>query len=390
MRNLWLGGVLFLAAVGCGGEEAPANPPPTTMTSASATPPPPPVTSASAATVTPPPKPPLADLIKKTMADQEAGWAAHDTAKVVAGYAPDATFAMPGPMGWHEQKRDEMQKDLEGMFKAFPDLKLTPTRVFMKGNMVVMEAVMSGTNSGEFMGEKATGKKIGHRSAMVMWFNDDGLISKEHVYHDHATMMGHLGHAMPGMKMRPVEAIPTVTLEQVSSGDNAVEAKNETAAKALYGSFDKKDDKAFLGSFADESTLADYTRHEDLKGKDVPKKWWAEVYKSFPDLKVSVTDSMAIGDYVISEIEVSGTFKGDYQGMKATGKSGKVHQLNVLKFNKDGKIAWSGIWGSRAEAASAYGVPMPGPKPGAAAAPAGGKDKDKDKVKEKKEPEKKK
>jgi predicted ester cyclase len=385
MRNLWLGGVLFLAVTACGGEEAPANPPPTTMTSASATPPP--VTSASAAATTPAPapKPPLADLIKKTMAEEDAAWAAHDAAKVVAGYAPDATFAMPGPMGWHEQKRDEMQKDLDNLFKAFPDLKVTSTRVFMKGNMVVVEGVMTGTNSGEFMGEKATGKKIGHRSAMVMWFNDDGLITKEHAYHDHATMMGHLGHGMPGMKMRAVEAIPTVTVEQVASGDNAVEAKNDAAAKALYGAFEKKDNKAFTGAFADDTTLADYTRHEDLKGKDVAKKWWTEMYKSFPDLKVSATDSMAIGEYVISEIEVAGTFKADFQGMKANNKAGTVHELNVLKFNKDGKIVWSGIWGSRAEFANAFGLPMPGHKPGAAAAPAGaGKEKGKDKGKEKK------
>jgi len=400
MRNLWIGGVLVLA-MGCGGGETPANPPPTTMTSATATPPPATGSATGASTATPAPKPPLADLIKKTLADVDAGWAAHDPAKITAGYAADASLVMPGPMGWHEQKREDMQKDLEGFFKAFPDVKLTPVRVFMKGNMVVTEAVMTGTHTGEFMGEKGSGKKFGHRAVSVTWFNDDGLVSKQHVYHDHATMMGHIGHGMPGMKHRNVEAMPTVTIEQVAPGDNAMEAKNADAAKAFYAAFEKKDDKTFLGAFADDVTHVDHTRHEDIKGKDGAKKWWAEIYKSFPDLKVTPTNTTAIGEYVISEVEVSGTFKGDYQGVKATNKPGKVHQVNIFKFNKDGKMAWTGVWGSRAEFANAFGVPMPGPKPGAAAAggggaapagggaapagggatPAGGKDKDKDKKK---------
>jgi steroid delta-isomerase-like uncharacterized protein len=372
MRNLWLGGLLFMAVVGCGGEEAPANPPPTTMTSASATPPP--MTSASAATTaTPAPKPPLADLIKKTLAEVDAGWAAHDAAKISAAYAADASLVMPGPMGWHEQKKDDMMKDLEGLFKAFPDVKITPTRVFMKGNLVVTESVMTGTNSGEFMGEKATGKKIGHRAVMLTWFN-----------HDHVTMMAHLGHGMPGMKARAVEAIPTVTVEAVAPGDSAMETKEADAVKAIYASFEKKDSKAFLAAYADDAVAADYTRHEDLKGKDFAKKWWAEMFKSFPDLKITPSNMTAIGPYVISEIEASGTFKSDYQGAKATNKRGSVHEVNIIKFNKDGKVVWSGIWGSRGEFAAAFGMPMPHPKAaGGAAAPAGDKDKDKAKDKDK-------
>lgn len=357
MRNLvWPKAVCLgtlILAFGCGGGDADTKTnTPTTTTSATSTQP----TATTVATVTPPQKAPLADLIKKTLADFDAAFAAHDAAKCTAAYAADAVYVQPGPMGWVEHKKDDMQKGLEAFFKGFPDVKLTPTRTFMKGNSVVVEGVMTGTHTGEFMGHAATNKKIGGRFIEVMSFNDDGLITKEHLYHDHAAMLGHLGHGDPKLKHRNVEAIPTVTLEQVSPGDNALEAKNTEAAKAWLASFEKKDEKAYMAGIADDIMHADYTRAEDVKGKDAAKKAFAELTKTFPDIKMTPINVMAIGEYVIAEVEMSGTMKGDLGSVKSSGKSGTVHIVDVMKY-KDGKIAWAGRWGSRMEFANAFGVP---------------------------------
>lgn len=69
------------------------------------------------------------------------------------------------------------------------------------------------------------------------------------------------------------------------------------------------------------------------------------------------TNVLAVGDDVIAEVEMSGTMKGDLGSVKSSGKSGTVHIVDVFKFNKDGKIAWAGRWGSRLEFANAFGVP---------------------------------
>jgi hypothetical protein len=103
-----------------------------------------------------------------------------------------------------------------------------------------------------------------------------------------------------------------------------------------------------------------------MKGKDAAKKAFGEILKTFPDLKMNPTNVLAIGDYVIVETEMSGTMKGDLGSVKSSGKAGTAHVANVLKFNKDGKIAWAGRWGSRAEFANAFGIP-----PKAPTAPAG-------------------
>jgi ketosteroid isomerase-like protein len=230
-------------------------------------------------------------------------------------------------------------------------------RTFMKGNMVAMEGVQTGTHTGDFMGHAATNKKIGHRFFTILWFNDDGLIQKEHMYRDHATMLGHLGKGDPKLKHRNLENVPTTTLEQIAPGDNALESKNEAAARAWFGTFEKKDDKGYLAAISDDVTHADYTRPEDVKGKDAAKKAWGELLKTFPDLKMNPTSVMAIGEYVIAEVEMTGTMKGDLGSVKSSGKSGTVHIVDVLRFNKDGKIAWAGRWGSRMEFANAFGVP---------------------------------
>jgi steroid delta-isomerase-like uncharacterized protein len=354
MRYLVSLGLVFAVACGGGDTENKGTNTPTTSPSATGTS----TTGPTPTTTTQgPAKPPIADLIKKTLADFDAGFASHDATKCAAVYAADAVFVQPGSAGWVEHKKDDIQKNLEGLFKAFPDVKLTATRTFMKGNSVAIEGVMTGTHTGEFMGHPATNKKMGGRYISIMWFNDAGQIAKEHLYHDHAAMLGHLGHGDPKLRHRNVEAIPTMTIEQIMPGDNALEAKNTDAVKTWLASFEKKDDKAYAAALADDITHADYTRPEDVKGKDAAKKAFGELLKTFPDMKMTPTNVLAIGEYVIAEVEMSGTMKGDLGSVKSSGKAGTAHLVDVFKFNHDGKIAWAGRWGSRLEFANAFGVP---------------------------------
>ena len=369
MRNfVWLKamgamGLTFALACGGGNEQQATNTPTTTTSATAATPTP----STTATTAQTAPKPPLADLIKKSLADFDACVAAHDAAKCAGVYANDAVFVQPGPMGWHESNKEAIQQNLDSIFKAFPDLKIVPTRTFMKGNQVAIEGVMAGTNTGEFMGHPATGKKIGHRYLAVIAFNDDGLIKTEHLYHDHATMMSHLGHGDAKLKFRNVEAIPTSTVEQISDTDNAREAKNTDAAKAWFATWEKKDDKAYVAGLADDVTKANYMKPADIKGKDQAKKAFDEMHKTFPDVKVTPTSIIALGDFVVAEVEMTGTMKGDLGSVKSTGKPGTVHLAEILKFNKDGKITHASRFGSRAEFASAFGIPPKAPAAGPAA-----------------------
>lgn len=366
MKKTVLGAAVMMLAACGGGEDKPTTP--TTVTSASAPAPAvssAPATSASATPVAP--KPPLADLMKKNMADVDAAWAAHDAKKLSATYADDVTMAMPGPMGWMEAKKADIEQQMTALFAAFPDCKATTTRVMWKGNTAIIESVFTGTNTGDMMGQKATGKKVGYHAVMVNTYNDDGAVKTQHVYYDHATMMGQLGSGPKGAKVRAVEAAPTAAPMMVMGKDSPDEAKNVDAVKAIYGLFEKKDDKAFLAAVPDDYVHMDYTAPADLKGKDGAKKEWTGWFATFPDIKITPTNVWGFDNLVVAEIGFNATMKGALGPIKATNKNGTLHQVDIFEI-KDGKAKSVVTYGSMAEAGPAFGIGAPAP----ATAPATG------------------
>lgn len=367
MKKLVLGACCLVLTAACGGgDEKPTTPTTTTSASAPATvSSAPPVTSASVET--PKPKPPLAELIKKTMSDMDAAWAAHDAKKLMTTYADDvqAWGVMP-PTGYGAATKAQIEQQMTGFFAGFPDGRNTATRTFTKGNMVVVEGVFSGTNTGEMMGQKGSGKKVSMHSAMVYAFNADGLINQQWLFYDHLTMMGQVGQADPKMKVRALEPIPTAPVVAIVAKDSPDEAKNVDLAKAFYMNFEKKDDKGYLGALADDVQMFDYSGSTDTKGKDGAKKNWTEMMKIFPDAKITPKVVMGFDNFVVAAVEFNGTMKGAMGPVKGTNKNGTIHLLDIVEL-KDGKAKNVWTYGSGLEAAIAYGLlpppPAGGPKP---------------------------
>lgn len=75
-----------------------------------------------------------------------------------------------------------------------------------------------------------------------------------------------------------------------------------------------------------------------VKGIDSIKASLQAFINAFPDYKVQNVQAVADGDYVYVSGEWSGTFKNDFMGIKATGKSFKVKDVDIFKFNDEGKM----------------------------------------------------
>ena len=90
----------------------------------------------------------------------------------------------------------------------------------------------------------------------------------------------------------------------------------------------------------------------DFVDETVPAEAWAQMgadgvarfqaaiqsYKTaFPDLQWKTTLMVAEGDNVMVYGEMTGTFKNDFMGMKATNKSFKIADVDIVQFNKEGK-----------------------------------------------------
>lgn len=85
----------------------------------------------------------------------------------------------------------------------------------------------------------------------------------------------------------------------------------------------------------------DYTEVHDGKrypiGIDGAKEHIIGIRKTYPDLKLSIDNQIAEGDWVATCITARGTHKGEWSGISATGKVLTYTGVNIDRI-KDGKI----------------------------------------------------
>ncbi|MDQ4100680.1 MAG: ester cyclase [Thermoproteota archaeon] len=67
------------------------------------------------------------------------------------------------------------------------------------------------------------------------------------------------------------------------------------------------------------------------------REFLAPFNKAFPDLTRNIVDMVAEGDKVAVSINVTGTYKGEFQGIPATGKQVSFTAMDILTI-KEGKI----------------------------------------------------
>jgi predicted ester cyclase len=59
---------------------------------------------------------------------------------------------------------------------------------------------------------------------------------------------------------------------------------------------------------------------------------------AFPDLKYTVEEELADGDKVIHRLMGTGTMKGDFNGMKASGKKATWQEMHIGRCDANGMI----------------------------------------------------
>ena len=64
---------------------------------------------------------------------------------------------------------------------------------------------------------------------------------------------------------------------------------------------------------------------------------------AFPDLRMVPEDVIASGDKVVARLRVTGTHKGPFAGMSATGRRVDINIIDIIRFGDDGRA--SEHWG---------------------------------------------
>lgn len=116
--------------------------------------------------------------------------------------------------------------------------------------------------------------------------------------------------------------------------------------------FERFTDAANSGDLQRIATLIDETFQPDAifhtpapvgeSGPEAMKQVWTVLLKAFPDIHVTVNDAIAHDDKVVLRNTVTGTHRGDYRGLPATGKTITYDEIFIVRFT-EGKIAE--VWG---------------------------------------------
>ena len=86
----------------------------------------------------------------------------------------------------------------------------------------------------------------------------------------------------------------------------------------------------------------DFVEHEELPGlapsKDGVRTFFRMQLAAFPDMRMDVADIIAEGDKAVARVRYSGTHRGEFQGMPATGKRFDVQLVDIFGFGPDGRV----------------------------------------------------
>jgi steroid delta-isomerase-like uncharacterized protein len=80
----------------------------------------------------------------------------------------------------------------------------------------------------------------------------------------------------------------------------------------------------------------------EVAGAEALKHVWAVLLQAFPDLRLTVEDMIAEGDKVVVRNTVTGTHRGEYMGLQATGRPVTYNEIFIFRF-VNGRVAET--WG---------------------------------------------
>ena len=97
------------------------------------------------------------------------------------------------------------------------------------------------------------------------------------------------------------------------------------------------DAKKFSQAYAPDAVSTAYGGAE-LKGREAIGADMQKLFDAYPDFKIAMSKVFAKGDVVVHEWTMTATHKGEFMGIKASGKPVGVRGATVLWFNQDGLV----------------------------------------------------
>jgi predicted ester cyclase len=80
------------------------------------------------------------------------------------------------------------------------------------------------------------------------------------------------------------------------------------------------------------------------KGREGLKNHFSAVFNAFPDLRVEIQQLIAEGDSICACVEMTGTHRGSYAGLAATGRQARVSGFDWIRFENGVAVERWGVF----------------------------------------------
>lgn len=248
-------------------------------------------------------------------------WNSRDVDRILTFYADDAVYEdVPSVTnGWAAPWRGHgmIREALVDGYEAMPDMGFETVSASGAGDRMVVEWVMTGTQTGDYPGLPATGRSISIRGLSLLEL-EGGKITSQRDYYDTHLLLTQLG------------AVP-------STPSSA--AAPERTASLVRGVFEVWNGGDL--SAIDELFTPDFVGHFPERKVHGPDELRAEVTlhrKAFPDWTEEVQETVVDGDRIVVRFTSGGTNLGKFLSRPPTGKRVRISEMVMFRV-RDGKIA---------------------------------------------------
>jgi steroid delta-isomerase-like uncharacterized protein len=113
--------------------------------------------------------------------------------------------------------------------------------------------------------------------------------------------------------------------------------QNKAQYRRFYEEFLSKGDVKVVDEVVDANVISHSPFPDQKPGAEGLKEAILQFREAFPDLHTKAEDILSDGDKVIGRFTVTGTQKGEFMGMPASGKQFTYEEIAIVRF-KNGKI----------------------------------------------------
>ena len=111
-----------------------------------------------------------------------------------------------------------------------------------------------------------------------------------------------------------------------------------------------------LGTFGDSARYDDEPWGEHFEGRDGVRRFYSELMKALPDLKIETLRRHVADDAIVLEVMIHGTQLGAWRGLPATGRRIEFRLCGVYTFDANERLAGEKIYYDRGTVLGQLGV----------------------------------